>query len=124
MPGVIIPRKTVTELRKLLEEVSGNVELGLSDTRVQFRVESVLLTSKLIDGTFPEHMSASSRAGTTRCCASAKRISPMRWGGSRPSPPTLPAGETVPAAGPPGTLSIEPRAGDSHRGTGLRPGEI
>ncbi len=55
MPGVIIPRKTVTELRKLLEEVSGNVELGLSDTRVQFRVESVLLTSKLIDGTFPEY---------------------------------------------------------------------
>ncbi|HEY6434506.1 MAG TPA: DNA polymerase III subunit beta [Acetobacteraceae bacterium] len=55
MPGVIIPRKTVAELRKLLEEVSGNVELGLSDTRVQFHVESVLLTSKLIDGTFPEY---------------------------------------------------------------------
>jgi DNA polymerase-3 subunit beta len=55
MPGVIIPRKTVAELRKLLEEMSGNVELGLSDTRVQFHVDAVMLTSKLIDGTFPEY---------------------------------------------------------------------
>jgi DNA polymerase III subunit beta len=55
MPGVIIPRKTVAELRKLLEEMSGNVEVGLSDTRIQFHVDAVLLTSKLIDGTFPEY---------------------------------------------------------------------
>ena len=37
MPGVIIPRKTVAELRKLLDEESGEVEVGLSDTRIQFR---------------------------------------------------------------------------------------
>src|SRR3984957_932242 len=55
MPGVIIPRKTVTELRKLLDEVSGEIEVALSDTRVQFRADQVLLTSKLIDGTFPEY---------------------------------------------------------------------
>lgn len=55
MPGVIIPRKTVNELRKLLEEVSGNVEIGLSDTRIQFHFDGVVLTSKLIDGTFPEY---------------------------------------------------------------------
>jgi DNA polymerase III subunit beta len=55
MPGVIIPRKTVAELRKLLEEMSGNVEVGLSDTRIQFHLDAVMLTSKLIDGTFPEY---------------------------------------------------------------------
>ena len=55
MPGVIIPRKTVAEVRKLLEEVTGDVEVALSDTRVQFRVGNVILTSKLIDGTFPEY---------------------------------------------------------------------
>jgi len=55
MPGVIIPRKTVNELRKLLDEVSGNVEIALSDTRIQFRADQMLLTSKLIDGTFPEY---------------------------------------------------------------------
>ena len=55
MPGVIVPRKTVNELRKLLDEVNGNVEIALSDTRIQFRVDQILLTSKLIDGTFPEY---------------------------------------------------------------------
>src|SRR3954462_3241004 len=55
MPGVIIPRKTVAELRKLLEEESGEVEIGLSDTRIQFKAGPVTLTSKLIDGTFPEY---------------------------------------------------------------------
>ena len=55
MPGVIVPRKTINELRKLLDEASEDVELSLSDTRIQFTVGSVMLTSKLIDGTFPEY---------------------------------------------------------------------
>ena len=36
MPGVIIPRKTVAELRKLIDEESGEIQIGLSDTRIQF----------------------------------------------------------------------------------------
>jgi len=55
MPGVIVPRKTVAELRKLLDEITGDVEIALSDTRIQFQVGPVTLTSKLIDGTFPEY---------------------------------------------------------------------
>jgi DNA polymerase III subunit beta len=55
MPGVIVPRKTVLELRKLIEESTEAVEIALSDTRIQFRVGPVTLTSKLIDGTFPEY---------------------------------------------------------------------
>ena len=55
MPGVIVPRKTVGEFRKLLDEVTGDVEIALSDTRIQFHVGTVTLTSKLIDGTFPEY---------------------------------------------------------------------
>ncbi|GAB6854554.1 DNA polymerase III subunit beta [Asaia astilbis] len=55
IPGVIIPRKTVAELRKLLDEGAGAVQVSLSETRIQFRVGAVILTSKLIDGTFPEY---------------------------------------------------------------------
>ena len=55
MPGVIIPRKTVAELRKLLDEEAGDVEVALSDTRIQFKAGAITLTSKLIDGTFPEY---------------------------------------------------------------------
>jgi DNA polymerase-3 subunit beta len=55
MPGVIIPRKAVGELRKLLDEATVDVEVALSDTRIQFQVGTVTVTSKLIDGTFPEY---------------------------------------------------------------------
>ncbi|HQT46549.1 MAG: DNA polymerase III subunit beta [Acidocella sp. 20-63-7] len=55
MPGVIIPRKTVNELRKLLDEVSAEVEVSLSETRIQFTIGTMRLTSKLIDGTFPDY---------------------------------------------------------------------
>ena len=55
MPGVIIPRKTVGELRKLIEEFDGDVEIALSDTKIKFSFDSTVLTSKLIDGTFPDY---------------------------------------------------------------------
>ncbi len=55
MPGVIIPRKTVNELRKLAEETQDSIEIRLSDTKIRFGIGSVSLTSKLIDGTFPEY---------------------------------------------------------------------
>ncbi|RVT95569.1 DNA polymerase III subunit beta [Rhodovarius crocodyli] len=55
MQGVIIPRKTVNELRKLAEETQEDVEIRLSETKAQFKVGGVLLTSKLIDGTFPDY---------------------------------------------------------------------
>jgi DNA polymerase-3 subunit beta len=55
IPGVIIPRKTVAELRRLLEDAEGAIEIGLSDTKVQFTFNGVELTSKLIDGSFPDY---------------------------------------------------------------------
>ena len=59
MPDVIVPRKAVGELRKLLEEsLDGNVEVDLSASKVRFTLGGeggVVLTSKLIDGTFPDY---------------------------------------------------------------------
>lgn len=55
MPDVIIPRKCVAELRKLLDEVDGTVELSLSPTKIRFGLGTAILTSKLIDGTFPDY---------------------------------------------------------------------
>ncbi|MGB8839968.1 MAG: DNA polymerase III subunit beta [Aliidongia sp.] len=55
MPGIIVPRKTVQELRKLLEEVGQAVRIELSDTKIRFDLGDGILTSKLIDGTFPEY---------------------------------------------------------------------
>jgi DNA polymerase-3 subunit beta len=55
MPGIIIPRKTVGELQKLLDEPDVAVTVELSDTKIRFTIGSVILTSKLIDGTFPDY---------------------------------------------------------------------
>jgi DNA polymerase-3 subunit beta len=55
MPDVIIPRKAVQELYRLLEELEGTVEISLSPTKIRFGLGSAVLTSKLIDGTFPDY---------------------------------------------------------------------
>jgi DNA polymerase III subunit beta len=55
MPDIIIPRKCVGELRKLLDEVDGTISISLSATKIRFTLGSAVLTSKLIDGTFPDY---------------------------------------------------------------------
>jgi DNA polymerase-3 subunit beta len=55
MPGVIVPRKTVLELAKLIEDEDGEVAVSLSDSKIRFELAATVLTSKLIDGTFPDY---------------------------------------------------------------------
>ena len=57
MPDVIIPRKTVYELRKLLDDVDIDVEINVTETKIRFFTNTIQLTSKLIDGTFPNYKS-------------------------------------------------------------------
>jgi DNA polymerase III subunit beta len=55
MPGVIVPRKTVQDVAKLLETEFGDVEVALSSSKIRFSIADLVLTSKLIDGTFPDY---------------------------------------------------------------------
>ena len=55
MPGVIIPRKAVAEIVKLVEDGSENITVELSSAKVRLTFDGVVLTSKLIDGTFPDY---------------------------------------------------------------------
>lgn len=55
MPGIIIPRKAILELRKLIEETGMGVTISLSEAKVRFAFDDVVMTSKLIDGTFPDY---------------------------------------------------------------------
>ncbi|MET0240280.1 MAG: DNA polymerase III subunit beta [Sphingobium sp.] len=55
MPDIIVPRKCIGELRKLLDEVDGSVQVDLSPTKIRFGLGTAVLTSKLIDGTFPDY---------------------------------------------------------------------
>ena len=55
IPGIILPRKTVGEVRKMLDETGGTIEIALSEAKVRFAFDGVVITSKLIDGTFPDY---------------------------------------------------------------------
>ncbi|MBS28314.1 MAG: DNA polymerase III subunit beta [Alphaproteobacteria bacterium] len=55
LPGVIVPRKAIGELRKLIEETTDPIEIALSETRIRTTFDDAVLTSKLIDGTFPDY---------------------------------------------------------------------
>lgn len=55
MPGVIVPRKTVGELRKLLDDDELKVAVSVSETKIRFATPEITLTSKVIDGTFPDY---------------------------------------------------------------------
>ena len=55
MPGVIVPRKTVGEVQRLIEDNEAEVTIELSQGKIRFTLGNVVLTSKLIDGTFPDY---------------------------------------------------------------------
>ena len=55
MPAIIIPRKTIGEIRKLIEDAADGVQVSLSESKVRFAFDHIVLTSKLIDGTFPDY---------------------------------------------------------------------
>jgi DNA polymerase-3 subunit beta len=55
MPGVIVPRKTVGELQRLIENGEAEVAIELSANKIRFSIGEMTLTSKLIDGTFPDY---------------------------------------------------------------------
>ncbi len=55
MPGIIIPKKTVGEIQKLLDGADGDVGIEISDTKIRFTLDGVVLLSKLIEGTFPDY---------------------------------------------------------------------
>ena len=55
IPGVIVPRKAVNELRRLVDESSDDIRISMNENKIRFSFGSVILTSKLIDGTFPDY---------------------------------------------------------------------
>ena len=55
MPGIIVPRKAVAEARKLVDAAADPIEVAVSEKQVRITAGAATLTSKLIDGTFPDY---------------------------------------------------------------------
>lgn len=55
MPSIIVPRKTVGEVQRLIDNATGEIAIELSQSKIRLTLNGVVLTSKLIDGTFPDY---------------------------------------------------------------------
>ena len=55
LEGVIIPRKAVNEIRKLIDAGTDNVKISISKSKIEISYHNITLTSKLIDGTYPDY---------------------------------------------------------------------
>ena len=66
MAGVIVPRKTVGELRKLLDDDDMSIAVSVSETKIRFATPDITLTSKVIDGTFPDYTRVIPQGNTRR----------------------------------------------------------
>ncbi len=53
--GIIIPKKTVFELRKVLDDADGDVSVSLNENKIKFSFNNLKIVSKVIDGTFPDY---------------------------------------------------------------------
>jgi len=78
MPGIIIPRKTVGELQKLSDNAEATAKIEVSDAKIRVTVGSIVLTSKLIDGTFPDYQrvipSGNDKEMRIECAAFAQAV--------------------------------------------------
>ena len=54
-PSIILPKKTVYQLSNLLNESKDKVFLSSSSSKIQFNIGETKLTSKVIDGKFPDY---------------------------------------------------------------------
>lgn len=75
IPGIIIPRKTITELTKLLGENTDMVDISLSANQIRFKLNKVELSSRLIDGTYPEYEKVIPAGNDKKMVADTKTLS-------------------------------------------------
>ncbi len=74
LPGVIVPRKTVNELRKLLDDDDAMIAVSVSETKIRFATAEITLTSKVIDGSFPDYTRVIPTGNTKRLEVDAKEF--------------------------------------------------
>ena len=55
MPGIIMPKKAIGEIRKLTDGTDGKIKIIISNSKAQFIFPNSILTTKLIDGSFPDY---------------------------------------------------------------------
>jgi DNA polymerase-3 subunit beta len=72
--GIIVPRKGVAEIRKLCDEGEGAMDLGLGEGFLLVRRPGLLLTTRLIDGEFPNYRQILPKSHRVRLVVERERL--------------------------------------------------
>ena len=57
LPNIILPRKTVETLKSQLTKSSDNISLIFNKNKIRISYDNIMLTSNLIDGSYPDYKS-------------------------------------------------------------------
>ena len=55
IPGILIPFKNVSEILRIFGEIQNNIRVCFNKNQISFSSEGVYLTSRIIDGVFPDY---------------------------------------------------------------------
>ena len=53
--GILIPFKNATEIIKVLDSIEGDIKITLQKNQISFSNSNIYLTSRIIDGSFPDY---------------------------------------------------------------------
>lgn len=53
--GFILPKKGIIELKKILDDVENELEVGISDNNFTVKNENIILIMRMVDGDFPDY---------------------------------------------------------------------
>ena len=52
---MLIPHKNVSEIIRIFEPTNGDIKINFSDNQISFSSNGTYLTSRIVDGTFPDY---------------------------------------------------------------------
>lgn len=72
--SVLIPSRNVPEIIRTLSDLKGDIEVSVADHQISFQQQGIYLTSRIIDGTFPDYRQIIPKGHTTRTVALVQDI--------------------------------------------------
>ena len=67
MPGILIPFKNIPEILRVFGEFSGEMQICFNKNQISFSSDNVYLTSRVIDGIFPDYTQIIPKEFKTEC---------------------------------------------------------
>jgi len=64
--GILIPFKNIVEIIRVLDSVDDDIKITLQKTQISFYTENIYLTSRVVDGNFPDYKQIVPKKPTTK----------------------------------------------------------